>query len=147
MPSSRIIITFHFMDQQQSNGIFFLDGCRCPRLLSCELPTNQQTNKLKRLHAKSVLLGLMRNLSFDIVFIRLFSTAETTFNLVPLNPTPFQLIVILPPTTFDIFSGTPSSNPTPTSHPIPAMSHPYGGCPYSTGIRLKAYMGAVPRFA
>ena len=64
-------------------------------------------------------------------------TIETTFdvslflwvivlcNTPPLNPTRFQLIAILPPTTFDILSGTPSPTTIPTIHPIPTMSHPY----------------------
>ena len=56
----------------------------------------------------------------------------------PVNTTRFQLISILPPTTFDLLSGTPSPSPTPTMHPIPTVSHLYNGRPYRTVMRSRA---------
>ena len=64
--SSRIIITFHFMNQLQPSCFLFLDGCWCSRLLWCELPTNQPTNKLKKLHTIIAPLRLMGNLQFNL---------------------------------------------------------------------------------
>ena len=54
----------------------------------------------------------------------------------PLNPTPFKLFFVLPPTTFDLFSVTPSPTPYPKLHPIPPVSHLFSGRPYRTGIYL-----------
>lgn len=69
------------------------------------------------------------------------STVETERNLpfifmviILRIPTRFQVISIPPPTSFNLFSGTP----TPTSHPIPTVSHPISVRPCRIGIRSGA---------